>query len=203
MKLWCSDTSPYARKVRILVRELGLTDRVTEQPVATTPIAPNADLAKVSPLVRVPTLETDEGEVLYDSRVICEYLESLDGATPLTPANGTARWSDLRDAALAEGILDTAVGLRYETGLKEERFQDPNWIAARRQRIVHALDAMENTAPDAEAGPSQGTIAWAAALGYLDLRFPDMSWREGRPKLAAWYERFSQRPSLVETEPPK
>ena len=201
MKLWCSDTSPYARKVRILVRELGLADRVTEQAVATTPIAPDADLAKVSPLVRVPTLETDEGEALYDSRVICEYLESLNGVTPLTPANGTARWQDLRDAALAEGILDTAVGLRYETGLKEERFQDPNWIAARRQRIVQALDAMESAAPDADAGPSQGTIAWAAALGYLDLRFADMNWREGRPKLAAWYERFSQRPSVVETAP--
>ena len=201
MKLWYADASPYARKVRILVRELGLADRVTEQAVATTPIAPNEDLAKVSPLVRVPTLETDDGEALYDSRVICEYLESLNGGTPLTPANGAARWRDLRDAALAEGILDTAVGLRYETALKEERFQDPNWIAARRQRILQALDAMESDAPEVEAAPSQGNITWAAALGYLDLRFPDMSWREGRPKLAAWYERFSQRPSLLETAP--
>lgn len=201
MKLWYADASPYARKVRILLRELGLADRVTEQAVATTPIAPNEDLAKVSPLVRVPTLETDEGEALYDSRVICEYLESLNGDQSLTPANGTARWRDLRDAALAEGILDTAVGLRYEMALKEERFQDPNWIEARRQRILQALDAMESDAPEIGAAPSQGNISWAAALGYLDLRFADMNWREGRPKLAAWYERFSQRPSLVETAP--
>ena len=201
MKLWYSDTSPYARKVRILLRELDIADRVTEQAVATTPIAPDEGLAKVSPLVRVPTLETDDGEALYDSRVICEYLESLNGGQGLTPATGAARWRDLRDAALAEGILDTAVGLRYETALREERFQDPNWIAARRQRIPQALDAMESNAPEVEAAASQGNIAWAVALSYLDLRFADMNWREGRPKLAAWYERFSQRPSLVETAP--
>ena len=201
MKLWYGDASPYARKVRIVLRELGLIDQTTEQAVATTPLAPDQGLAQVNPLVRIPTLETDDGEILYDSRVICEYLDSLGGAPRLTPTAGTARWRDLRDAALAEGILDTAVGLRYETALKEEQYQDPGWIAARRQRIVQALDDMEGNAPDPDAAPSQSNITWAAALGYLDLRFPDMSWRDGRPGLTAWFDRFSRRPSFVETTP--
>ena len=201
MKLWHGPSSPYARKVRIVLRELGLIDRVTEQAVATTPIAPDQELAKVNPLIRIPTLETDDGEVLYDSRVICEYLENLNGTVSLTPAEGPARWRDLRNAALAEGILDTAVGLRYETALKEERFQDPNWIAARRERIVRALDAMEEDAPAPDSEPSQASITWASALGYLDFRFADMDWRQGRPQLSAWFERFSQRPSFIETNP--
>ena len=197
MNLFYSPTSPFARKVRVLAEELGLSDRI-----ALNPLNPWIDegLRAVNPLSKVPTLTTDEGEALYDSRVICEYLDALAGGR-LIPQAGSARWAAKRMEVLADGVCDAAVARMLESR-RPEGEQHADMIDRWSQAIVAALDVAETCAPGPGETFNLGPIALACTLGYIDFRAPWQNWREGRPRLTAWVETVSGRPSMVQTAPP-
>ena len=201
MKLYVSPASPFGRKATILIAELGLDDRVVQTPATVTPVNRNDEVARDNPLAKIPTLVLDDGTSLYDSPVICEYLDQLSGAPRFFPASGAAKWTALRRQALADGLMDAAILLRYEAALRPEALRWAEWTTGQTAKVIGALDAMESEAVALGAGFDIGHVACACALGYLDLRFADMKWRNGRPQLAAWFDKVSARPSLVSTAP--
>ncbi|WP_255468799.1 glutathione S-transferase [Reyranella sp. CPCC 100927] len=201
MKLMYSPTSPYVRKVMVLAIEAGLDKKIDKVTVSTTPVAPNPAVAKINPLVKVPALKA-EGLDLYDSPVICEYLDSKHRKKKFFPAKGKARFNALRQQALADGLIDAAILLRYENTLREEPMRSPAWQEAQMKKIRWALDQMEKEAGTLRGAPTIGHITFACALGYLDFRYADEGWRKRRKKLTAWYDKFAQRPSMKSTLPP-
>lgn len=200
MKLYYSPSSPYVRKVSIVALETGLDGRIERIPAATTPVAPNEAVAKANPLAKVPTLVTDDGEMLFDSRVICEYLDSLHQGTKLFPA-GAARWRALRLQALGDGLLDAALLVRYEGFLRPEDKRWKDWADGQMIKVRGALADIEKLAPGFGDTLDIGTISVACALGYLDFRYEDMNWRGSHPQTAAWATRFFARPSVKATVP--
>jgi len=201
MKLRYSPASPYVRKVMAVAMEIGLDGGIEKIPTDSRKGDP--ELARENPLSKVPTLTTDGGEALYDSRVICEYLDSLHDGVKLFPPSGGARWTALRRQALADGIMDAALVGVYEKlrPKKEERSVD--WIARQKGKIAAALDVLEEEADGFADGVDIGLIAVACALGYLDFRYADDHWRADRPALADWYDVFGERPSMTATRPPE
>jgi len=201
VKLLTVSASPFARKVEVLLRELDLLERVTlHNPGAVTPVSNNEDLNAVNPLGMLPALELDNGDCLYDSAVICEYLNQLaDG--PFFPSDPERRFATLRLQALADGILDLSVALRYETALRPEALRWQDWIDHQGEKIERALDALERACERFESAPTIGEITVACALGYRDFRFADKDWRPGRAALAGWFEDIMQRDSLSSTLP--
>ena len=206
MKLLYAQTSPYVRKVMLLAHEAGIADRITITPALANPVDRNADLAAANPLGKVPALVLDDGRVLFDSRVIVAYLDSLHDGAPFTPAEGPARFEAMTLEALSDGILDAALLCRYETVSRPAELYWAAWYDGQMAKIVGALDVLERDWIGTLEGPlTIGQMAVAAALCYLDFRFKDAvaggDWRDGRPKLAAWLKAFSARPSMVATEP--
>jgi glutathione S-transferase len=197
MQLLYSPFSPFARKVRIVAFEAGLQDRI--EVVTTSTEDPASGLSAHNPLNKLPVLETEFGPI-YDSPVICEYLDSLHDGPKLFPAAGPARWRALRWQALADGLKDAALLIRYEASLRPAERQHEPYVERQKAKIRRALDRMEADAAELDGAPTIGSIAAAAALGYLDLRFADWGWREGHPRLAAWHATFAQRPSYATTE---
>lgn len=201
MQLHANAISPYVRKVRVLAIETGLGHRIELVTRMHTPVQPDPELIHDNPLGKIPCLVTDDGTALYDSRVICEYLDSLHDGPRMFPAAGPARWATLRRQALGDGILDAGVLVRYETFVRpEERQWDP-WIENQKLKYRRALDSLEREAPALEGAPDIGTITIGCALGYLDFRYADEDWRARCPRLATWYERFARRPAMAETAP--
>lgn len=201
MKLYYSGASPYVRKVMVTAIETGLDKKIEQVPANVAPHKPNADIARDNPLMKVPTLVADGGEVLYDSRVICEYLDSQHDGRKLIPASGGERWRTLRLQALGDGILDAGLLVRYETFLRPAEKHWPDWISGQTLKVTQGLDLLES---DAEllAGPiNLGQIAVACAIGWLEFRKPVGDIRANRPKLAKWYEEFLKRPSMQATLP--
>ena len=201
MKLRYSPASPYVRKVMILAYETGLEPRIERISTTVVPVKENEELSRENPLTKVPTLVTDDGQVLFDSPVICEYLDSLHHGTKLFPPTGAARWQALRLQALGDGILDAALLARYETAVRPQELQWRDWIDGQTRKIRHGLDSLEANIGELSGPLTIGTVAVACALGYLDFRFGSENWRASRPKLAAWYEDFAQRPSMKSTVP--
>jgi len=201
MKLHQAPPSPYVRKVRAVAIELGLNDRITLLSRGITPVSPDAELNADNPLGKIPCLITDDGDALYDSRVICAYLDSLVDGRSLYPETGAAKWVALRREALADGILDAAVGCRYETFLRPKEYQWDGWIEGQRGKFMRGLDRLEQEATSFGNSVDIGTIGAACALGYMDFRYADDNWRATRPTLAAWYATFSKRPSIATTAP--
>lgn len=199
MKLHYNPASPYVRKVRVLAFETGLMGDIELVSVTLTPTSPDAKLCSDNPIGKIPTLVREGGGPLYDSRVICEYLDSLHDGARMFPDNGEARWTAVRRQALADGILDAAVGTRYETFLRPEELRWPDWVDGQMAKVRRSLDVLES---ESLVGIVDiGTISVACALGYLDFRYPDEGWRDSRPRLAAWFEEFAGRLSMVETTP--
>lgn len=199
MKLYSSIASPFARKVRVVVRELGLTDLIEE--IATDAFDAGADFLAANPLSKLPTLVTDRGEALPDSALIVEYLLTRGRGLAALP-RGKARWAALRRAQLADGIMVASTAAVFEKR-RPAQFVFQGFIDRQVTAINRALDALE-----AEAGelrPDDGIgiveIAIGCALGYLDLRHSQLAWRDGRQRLSAWYAVFSQRPSMLSTAP--
>ena len=199
MKLYYNPVSPYVRKVRVLAMETDLMGGIELAKVTITPTSPDADVCADNPIGKIPTLVLDDGCALYDSRVICEYLDGLHAGAHLFPDNGNARWTALRRQALADGILDSAVNTRYETSLRPEELRWADWVDNQMAKIRRSLDVLEGE-PMGD-GVDIGTISVACALGYLDFRYSDERWRDSRPRLATWFEKFAQRPSMSETSP--
>jgi glutathione S-transferase len=195
MKLRYTPASPFVRKVLVCAIEAGLRERL--ELVPTVPWDPNTDLSEQNPLGKVPALVTEEAGVLYDSRVICEYLDGLAGGGALFPESGARRLTALRRQALADGILDAAV-LRVNEGRRPEGLRSAEWDARQRAKVARGLDALEAEVPGF-GDLDIGLIAAACVPGYLDFRYPHEEWRSAHPALAAWYEGMAQRPSLVDT----
>jgi glutathione S-transferase len=201
MRLYYASASPYVRKVMILLHEAGKTDAVTLVPVAGNPLDPGTMPLGHNPLGKIPALETDAGAAIYDSRVICRYLDDTF-ATGLYPA-APRLWEVLTLEATADGISDAAVLMRYEGFVRPEQFRSPEWMEGQWAKIDRALTAIEaRWLPDLNGPLDMGQIALAAALGYLDFRHAARPWRDGRSGLADWSARFAQRPSMIATAPP-
>ena len=187
------------RKVSVTAIELGLAGRIERVPTDTQDR--DSGLAEHNPLGKVPALILDDGGLLYDSPVICEYLDSLHDGPRIFPAEGPERWIALRQQALGDGILDAAILRMIETLRRPEKLRWQGWIAHQTAKVVRAVDRFEAEAATLEGPLTIGRIAAGCALGYLDFRTPELDWRAGRPKLAAWYEKFAQRPAMRETVP--
>lgn len=202
MKLFYSSASPFARKVLVCARERGLAGRIEVVPASVAPNKPNLELARHNPLMKVPALQRDDGSALYDSAVICEYLDSLGDAPPLFPPSGETRWRVLRLHALGDGILDAALLARYETLSRPEALRWPEWLDGQYAKIDHALNYLEGNPAEFAGGVDIGTITVGCALGYLDFRFPQMVWRSRHPHLAKLADKLAKRPSFAQTLPP-
>jgi len=199
MLLHSNPASPFVRKVMAVAIETGLLERLELVRRLVSPVAPAAELTADNPLGKIPCLVTEDGSPLYDSRVICEYLDSLHHGPRMFPPSGPARWTALRRQALADGIMDAGVLARYETFARPQERRWDAWIENQKQKFRRGLDALERERPGVEI--DIGTLAIACALGYLDFRFADEGWRGTRPHLAAWFERFARRPSIARTTP--
>ncbi len=199
MKLYFSPTSPYARKARMTIIEKGLDDRV-ELEVANPFDVKNTDYASINPLNKVPALLRDDGSVVFDSPVICTYLDGLSADVLLTPADNT-QWQVLTHVALTDGILDAAYNTVMERRRPLEQQSDmwpQRWSAA----IFRSCDVIETEIDAFRGAISSAQIGLGAALGYLDFRLADLEWRESRPQLSGWFADFEKRPSMQQTVPP-
>jgi len=201
MLLYTSPTTPFGRKVMVQIRESGLLPRVREISVAGSPLEPGSLPLDHNPLGKIPALVLDDGATaIYDSRVICRYLDDLSGAG-LYP-KGEALWPVLTLEATADGILEAALLMVCEDRLRPESLRHAPWVEAQWQKVERALDAVEGRWMGLLQGPmTMAHIALAVALGYLDFRHGARVWRQARPQLAAWEAGFAMRPALVETRP--
>lgn len=199
MKLRFSPTSPYVRKVTVTLRETGQFDDV--EIVQTNSWDPATDLPRDNPLGKVPALILDDGTVYMESAMICEYLDSLHGGARLYPAAGPARWQALRLHALANGMIDATID-RVVDSRRPEGLQWDGWTERRKTATARTLDILEQEVePLGGDAITIGHVTLGCALGYLDLRAPADGWRDGRPKLAAWYADFATRDSMTATVP--
>ena len=201
MKISYSGASPFVRKCMAVAHETGLASRLEKVDTKVGPVVVNEAYQRQTPIAKVPALTTDDGAVLYDSRVIAEYLDSLHQGPKLFPVPGPARWMALRRMALGDGICDAAVLVRYETTLRPDEKRWPEWIEGQMRKVRAGLDALEGEAASFGSGVDIGLIAIGCALGYLDFRYPNEKWRDKRPKLASWFDGFSKRPSMAATAP--
>jgi len=201
MKLNWSSRSPFVRKVMVFAHEVGLAARIEKVRTHVAMTAPNLDLMRFNPLGKIPTLITEDGMVLFDSTVICEYFDSLHKRHRLFPKAPGKRWQALRWHALGDNMLDTLVLWRNE-GLRPPPRQSPEIIVGFLAKTQSALDTLEKEAPELTKAPfGIGHVAIGVALGYIDFRFPDLRWRNGRTRIAAWYKTFARRPSARKTVP--
>lgn len=197
MKLRYNPMSPYVRKCAVTIEETGLADRIER--VMTHPWAEFTDAHTVNPLGKVPALILDDGNVLYDSPVICEYLDTLHDGPRMFPPSGEARWNALRRQAVGDGIVD-AGGDTLRELRRVEHERSPGWIVRQMGAVDRCLDQLEMEAPTFE-GMDIGLIAVGCGLGFLDFRHPDHDWRSTRPNLATWFGAASERPSFARTKP--
>jgi len=195
MKLYFSPTSPYVRKCLVTADELGLIDQISFLPSSAHPVNRDASIVENNPLGKVPTLITDEGQCLYDSRVICEYLNALGGGT-LLPASGTLRWEAQSLQSLGDGILDAALLIRYENTARPEALRWGDWIDAKAQAMHSSLAHLDATVAYFEQDFHSGLLTVGCALWYLDLRFAEWNWRERYPRLADASEPLFKRASM-------
>ena len=201
MMLHWSPRSPFVRKVMIAAHELGLAGRLKLRRTVVEMARPNPELMPDNPLSRIPTLVLDNGTVLYDSVVICEFLDTLHDGPKLFPSESPARWTALRRHALGDGMLEVMILWRNERE-RPEAARSERHMAAFQTKVDKALDLLERETDDlASITLDIGDIAIASALSYLDFRFADHDWRTPRPRLAAWYAAISARPSMRATEP--
>jgi glutathione S-transferase len=202
MTLFHNPASPFVRKVLVLLHETGQQDRVALQLSQLTPVKPDQALIHDNPLSKIPALRLANGTVIHDSRVILDYLDHQHVGNPLIPREGAARWRRLTLASMADGIMDAAVMIRYETALRPVEKHWDEWLDAQRDKIRRALATLESEAiAELASHFDVASISVACALGYLDLRHADLEWRENNPQLAAWFSEVSLRPSMVETVP--
>lgn len=201
MILLGNHASPFTRKVRVLAAELGVDPQIElKDPGALSPLIPNDVLVAAHPLGKMPVLQLSDGTSLHDSRVICEYLNDVaDGE--LFPEEPASRWRALQLQALADGLMDTALALRYELSFREAEPTWTLWVDRQVARIRTALQHMNETVASWSPQLTIGEISTACALGYLDFRFAELMWRAENPALANWFEMVSKRPSMSATPP--
>jgi glutathione S-transferase len=199
MKLHWSPRSPFVRKVMIVAHERGIVDRIACLRTVAETAKPHADLMKDNPLSKIPTLVLDNGTVLYDSRVICEYLDALDGMPKLFPKNAEARMIALRRQALGDGFLDLLVLNRNERSRPQPSAMHIDSAAVRTAAVLDGLDREAEALTTTPFGI--GHIAIGCALSYLDFRYAEDNWRKSHRHLANWHAGFAARPSVRGTQP--
>ncbi|UWQ45529.1 glutathione S-transferase [Leisingera aquaemixtae] len=198
MKLTYSQASPFARKVVVLLRETGQLQDVEILDVTTTPLSPSPDVKASNPLAKIPALERNDGPALYDSRVICAYLDERAGGKLYSRG-----WDSKVLEATADGIMDAAVLMSYEKRLRPQDKQWDGWLDAQRDKVLGGCAALNaRWISHLRAPLDVGQIAVACALAYVDFRHPDTNWRQGNEALAEWFETFESRPSMQATKPP-
>ena len=185
LSLYWGSASPFVRKVMVVAHELGLENDIEILDSAANPVERDTRIQAFNPLAKVPAARADDGTLLYDSRVICEYLDTMSNGG-LFPLPLPARWTALRRQALADGLLDAALLIRYETLLRPKDRQWSLWVEKQHEKLNDALTAMaaDIPAPDCR---DIGAISYACTLGWLDFRFTELDWRRGRADLAAWH----------------
>lgn len=198
MKLYTSPTTPFGRKIAVLLREADLLDRVSVQMVSGTPLEAGSLPLAHNPLGKIPVLVLADGTAVYDSRVISRFLDdhfSL-GVYPI----GAALWPMLAREAAIDGMIEAAVLMAYEIRLRPEEIRFQPWVDAQWAKVTRALDMFEGAPPTGEI--TMEHIALACALAYLDFRHDARGWRDGRPKLAKWQGAMQERPAMVASRPP-
>lgn len=198
LQLHWSPKSPFVRKVMICIHELGIDHEIGRIRSVAAMLKPNATLMQDNPLSKIPTLVLDDGSSLFDSVVICEFLND-HAKGKLFPAVGPDKWQALRWHALGNGLMDALILWRNE---REREVPLPTLMQAFEHKVGATLELLEVQVPELTAAPmSIGTVTLACALGYLDYRFDELGWRQRAPALAAWFAVWQQRPSFVLTEP--
>ena len=199
MKLHWSPRSPFVRKVMIVAHERGVVDRITCVRTVAATTKPHAELMQDNPLSKIPTLVLDDGSVIYNSPVICEYLDALDGTPGLFSREPKARITALRRQALGDGFLDLLVLLRDERARAQPSDVHLASAAVRKTAVLAHLEREAEALTTTPFGI--GHIAIGCALSYLDFRYADEDWRKGHLRIANWHAAFAARPSVRATEP--
>ena len=199
MKLLMSPASPFVRKARVVVRELGLTDQISEIPISTNALNSDPTIVAANPIGKIPALVRDDGPAIYDSRVITRFLnDHADGA--LYPR--AQIWELLTLEATADAIMEAAVAMTYEVRLRPENERSTDWIEAQWVKASRGIGAVNKIWMSHLNGPLNiGQIAIGCALSYVDLRHDARGWRDGNAALAAWHANFVQRDSMIATAP--
>lgn len=201
LELFHAPTSPYVRKVMVCAHLLGCVEQISLRESAAHPVQRDDRIASFNPLAKVPAARTDDGQLLYDSRVICEYLDHTQGGA-LFPRAGAARWQALTWQSLGDGLLDAALLARYERTARPPAQQWDGWVQAQYAKIDAALAAMSLAVPALRVdSPTIAEITFGCGLGYLDFRFAERPWRAHHPELAEWFARLDALPAMTATRP--
>jgi glutathione S-transferase len=200
MILRSSPASPFGRKIKIAAQVLGLDRQIEIEPADTS--NPTDTVREQNPLGKIPALVLEDGTVLFDSRVILEYLDHLAGGGRIFPTDAGARFPALRLQALADGIMDASILVIYEGRWRPADRHEPKWVDHQAGKVTRALAALEADPPVLDAPPDVGRIALACALGYQDFRFAG-TWRKDHPRLVAWLDNFAKTiPAYAASSPP-
>lgn len=202
LKLFYSPASPFVRKVLVCAHEKGVAEQIENLPSKPGPVHRDPEIMRENPAGQVPTAITRDGTALFDSRVICAFVDTMSSDMPLLPTEPKARFAAMTLEALADTMLTAAVLCRYETALRPAQFYWDQWYDGQIAKIDSGLDDLESRWIDTLNGPvSIGTITVACVLGYLDFRFADRNWRAGHPELSLWFGDFAKRASMKATMP--
>ena len=194
-----SPSSPFVRKIRIAASVLGVDGEIAIESADT--VNPTDTVRQQNPIGKIPALVLEDGVVLFDSRVILDYLDHRAGGGLIVPKDPRARFAALRLQALADGIMDASILLVYEARWRPSERHEPKWIEHQAGKVTRALASLESAPPELAARPDVGDIALACALGYRDFRFGE-AWRNDHPRLVAWLDQFAARvPSFAATKP--
>jgi glutathione S-transferase len=199
MKLYYAPASPFARKCRIVARELSIAlDEIQIDPWS------DESLRRINPLQKIPVLVLDDGSVLFDSGVICDYLNEYKNGHFFPKESmfrtGSGRWRTRVLQTIGDGISDASVGLFRESKVPED-LRNADRISRLTAAITASLDVLERAAAKFTDSPTIGEVATGCALGHLDFRHPHLEWRATRPTLKSWFEIFSAYPSVLATVP--
>jgi glutathione S-transferase len=201
MKLYWSSRSPYVRKVMVTAHECGLADQIEREAIVVSAYLPNTDMLKKNPLGKIPTLILDDDSAVYDSRVICEYLDNQHDGSPLFPRTWPERLEALRFQATGDGMLDMLIMRLYEDRVRNDAQRSEELVGALQGKLSASLDSLDTAVATLQKLPfGIGHIAIGSALSYMDFRFADDNWRENRTALAQWHGTFRARPSVIATE---
>lgn len=202
VRLFHSPASPFVRKVLVCAHEKGVIDQIEKLPSKAWPVKRDPEIVKENPSGKVPTALLDDDSPLFDSRVICAYIDTLSPSSLLYPENIKGRFSAMTLEALADSILDAALLCRYEAALRPQEYYWAQWHDSQMEKVDSGLDDLENRWLTVLQGPvTIGSISTACALAYLDFRFADKDWRSTHRQLASWFTDFSKRASMQATQP--
>ena len=199
MKLVYSPPSPFVRKVTTLIHHVGLNNHIELINVKTTALSVAEEARAANPLGKIPVMILEDGNAMFDSRVITRYLDDFAGSN-LYPQDKI--YDILTLEALADGIMESAVSITYESKLRPQNEQSPSWMEAQWSKVLHAVKALDDGEFKAmDSGMNMGQIAVACALGYLDFRHNARQWRSGHSNLASWNDKMMKLPALIKTIP--